>query len=135
MAFCFWLSRFLPHVRLPTEEEWERLARGKDGYEYPWGNSWQKGFSNTEESGIGQTSAVGLFPEGVSLTGAYDCAGNVWEWCDGWYDEQKDRKVLHGGSWSYSKNDAHSWSRSGDLPSGSLNNVGFRVVLELEEGD
>lgn len=131
-AFCCWLStKYEGKYRLPKESEWEILAGGKEGYEYPWSNEWQENFANTEESGIGQTSAVGVFSEGISLTGAHDCAGNVWEWCDDWFDEQQNRKVLRGGAWNYSQEDARCQSRSGDLPHGSLNNVGFRVVLEL----
>jgi hypothetical protein len=81
-AFCNWLTATYGRVyRLPTEEEWERLARGRDGWEYPWGDGWRKGLANTNKAKLGQTTAVGLFPGGCSPAGAHDCAGNVWEWC------------------------------------------------------
>jgi formylglycine-generating enzyme required for sulfatase activity len=108
VAYCRWLTEKLcalgtlgkdEAVRLPTEREWQRAAQGDDGREYPWGE-WAEGHANTRESGIGQPSAVGLFPEGASPCGALDMAGNVWEWCADWYDEDRDTKVLRGGSWN-----------------------------------
>lgn len=130
-AFCRWLSdRYGANYRLPTESEWECMAGGPEGYLYPWGNAWTENAANTLESGMGQPGAVGIFLESVSPTGAYDCAGNVWEWCDDWYDARQRRKVLRGGAWNYDKTAARCGERSGDLPQGSLNNVGFRVIME-----
>ncbi|MHB8752861.1 MAG: formylglycine-generating enzyme family protein [Aggregatilineales bacterium] len=81
MAFCRWLTAKLSYeVRLPTEEEWERAARGTDGRFFPYGNEFDPGKGNTAETGIGQTSAVGIFPGGASPYGTLDMSGNVWEW-------------------------------------------------------
>jgi formylglycine-generating enzyme required for sulfatase activity len=131
-AFCQWLTAiFGRQYRLPTEVEWERLARGQYGREYPWGNAWQEGLANTAEAEIGQPNAVGLFPGGVSPTGAYDCAGNVWEWCLDWYDKDEDVRVLRGGSWDDGRNDARCAIRGRLHPNFSVNYVGFRVVSPI----
>ncbi|HEX4947018.1 MAG TPA: SUMF1/EgtB/PvdO family nonheme iron enzyme, partial [Blastocatellia bacterium] len=92
IAFCRWLSWRLGGgfdlkrvdewaVRLPTEYEWEKAARGTDARIYPYGNDYDAAKGNTYETGIGQTSAVGIFPHGASPYGVMDMSGNVWEWC------------------------------------------------------
>ncbi len=129
-AFCNWLSHtYGQKYRLPTDAEWERLARGRDGREYPWGNDWQDDRANTGESGIGQTSAVGLFPSGVSPAGAYDCAGNVWEWCADWYDEERNYRVLRGGGWYDGQDLARCAFRDYYDPYFRDFLIGFRVVV------
>ncbi|CAN5694688.1 hypothetical protein BH20ACI4_BH20ACI4_11360 [soil metagenome] len=78
--FCDWLGKKLGvTVRLPTEAEWELAARGKELNKYPWGNEWKKEAAISEETG-GKVSAVKSFPLNRSPFGAYDMAGNVWEW-------------------------------------------------------
>jgi formylglycine-generating enzyme required for sulfatase activity len=130
-AFCNWLSSVSGQkYRLPTEREWERLARGKDGWEYPWGEKWRGGVSNSEIK-LRQTSAVGIFPTGISPTGAYDCAGNVWEWCTDWYDEEKKTRVLRGGSWNSDRYAVSCTYRGMNDPGGGHNGIGFRVVVSI----
>jgi formylglycine-generating enzyme required for sulfatase activity len=79
-AFCRWLGQKLGmNVRLPSEAEWELAARGREQFKYPWGNEWNKEAAVSEETG-GAISAVKSRPLNRSPFGAYDMAGNVWEW-------------------------------------------------------
>lgn len=79
-AFC----RFA-RLRLPTEAEWERAARDTDERTYPWGNRWDPQRANGGGSANG-LMPVGSYPKGVSPDGAFDLAGNVWEWLSDWYE-------------------------------------------------
>lgn len=90
MAFCAWLSHRLGRdIRLPTEWQWERAARGADGRAYPWGSQYLAGSANINEKTdndakthyLDRTSAVGVYPRGVSPEGVMDLSGNVWEGC------------------------------------------------------
>jgi formylglycine-generating enzyme required for sulfatase activity len=119
--------------RLPSEQEWEAAARGLRGHQYPWGDEWQSGICNTGEAGLGVTSPVGLFPRSRQAElNIEDLAGNVWEWCDSFYDRSNkdwsDARVLRGGSWISTRDIARSAGRIRDNPFNRYNSIGFRVV-------
>ena len=129
-AFCRWLSKELGKcVRLPTEEEWERAARGTDGREFPWGASEDAACHANVENTIGHTSAVGLFSSGASPAGCLDMAGNVWEWTGSLYQQGEHACVLRGGAFLSDAVCARCASRVRPHPHGRGNVVGFRVVV------
>jgi len=140
-AFCRWDGK-----HLPLEEQWEKAARGTDKRAFPWGNRFSKKKANTPQLGFGNTMKVGSFLEGVSPYGAYDMAGNAWEWVDNWFkpypgnkhpDENYGErfKVLRGGSWydcTYYKCgiSAPSYNRIFFNPNTKNNNFGFRCAAD-----
>lgn len=131
-------------IRLPSEAEWEKAARGEYGKEYPWGDEWEASRCNSDESGIGETTPVGQFsPQGDSPYGVADMAGNVWEWCRSKYkpypyqandrretiDDSEDARVLRGGSFNYIRGLARCAFRNSSRPDLRLNLIGFRVCV------
>jgi formylglycine-generating enzyme required for sulfatase activity len=78
-AFAAWRSkRDNTTYRLPTEEEWEYVARnGDQDTLYPWGNEWSDDRANV---GTDSLKPVGSYPQGASRLGVLDMVGNVWEW-------------------------------------------------------
>jgi formylglycine-generating enzyme required for sulfatase activity len=143
-AYCNWMSKNIVAVpagyivRLPMDLEWERAARGDKGREYPWGSEFDKTACNTWDSdpsgtGLGGTTAVSTFPQGVSPAGAWDMSGNVWEWTGSWYDEDHRYRVVRGGSWI-----GYQWFARGSFCNWSIplmfnDDLGFRVVIAPKE--
>lgn len=79
-GYCLWLrTRTGRHFRLPTEYEWEYVATGGTIRDFPWGQDWCVDHANTAEEGLLEATPIGIFPLGVSPTGAFDMAGNVEE--------------------------------------------------------
>jgi len=146
IAYCQWMNNLLKAelpsglvLRLPTEAEWEKAARGTDGREYPWGNEFDKNNCNTAEGGKRVNTPVGLYsPRGDSPYGCADMAGNVWEWThslkkgypykanDGREDEKTSAAhVRRGGSFKNLERLARCACRYFFL----LNYIGFRVAI------
>jgi toxoflavin biosynthesis protein ToxD len=160
MAYCQWLNDTLRSelkdrtLRLPTEAEWEKAARGglssvadegdtEGAREWPWGNEFYQNKCNSSEGGKGGTTPVGAYsPRGDSLYDAADMAGNVWEWCHSLYmpypyeanDGRENEtgsasRVSRGGSWADTKKYARCAYRETNVPTYSGEFNGFRVVV------
>ena len=130
------------NFRLPTEAEWEYAARGGNkskGYKYSGGNTIGNVAWYTDNSG---SRTHDVKTKQANELGIYDMSGNVWEWCQDWYDSYSSNSqtnptgpssgylhVLRGGSWDSSARGCRVSYRGGDYPDYRFKYLGFRLVL------
>ncbi|HLA39122.1 MAG TPA: SUMF1/EgtB/PvdO family nonheme iron enzyme, partial [Candidatus Glassbacteria bacterium] len=141
VAYSRWIGK-----RLPTEMEWEKAARGPNGFQWPWGDRFYKHRCNVKETGKGRTMPVGSFLTGANDYGVLDLAGNVWEWVAddmrpysgaseaSYYFPQGYRKVMRGGSFKTNGDFARGAFRGDGGVTQIYSDVGFRCARGAAAG-
>ncbi|MCP4868077.1 MAG: SUMF1/EgtB/PvdO family nonheme iron enzyme [Proteobacteria bacterium] len=133
--WCAWATeRYGAELRLPTENEWEKAARGVDGRSYPWGNAYDATFANWRGSrkSYSQLEPPGAYPTDVSPYGVVDMCGGSSNWCAGWYKRDLGLRPHRGNNWATSS--ARSVAeRGGFFPKICTASLGIRVARTLKQ--
>jgi len=131
-AYAKWLSeKEGVEYRLPTSDEWYLACNvgAKTKWHFGDDENLLKDYAWYNENSDGKTHSVGaLKPNALGL---YDMHGNVWEWCEDWYDKEKKYKAFCGGSWINNAFNTRSAVRDRLSPSDRYDNVGFRLLRTL----
>ena len=133
-AWCAWASdRQGVILRLPSENEWEKAARGVDGRRFPWGQAYDATFANWRGSraSYSQLEPPGTYPTDVSAYGVLDMCGGASNWCEGWYKRDQGLRAYRGNNWATAT--ARSLAeRSGFFPRVCAASLGLRVAKTLK---
>jgi formylglycine-generating enzyme required for sulfatase activity len=150
-SFCSWMTKKYGHIlppdfvfRLPTNAEWITCAKSGQERIYPWGNDLPPTYGNfsdlTAKDNLSAWSGLNNYKDdyvvscsiqesGLNEWGIYGMSGNVWEWCEDWFDSTRKTRIRQGGSWDFDGPEMLKIATYGfDTPNTRDDTVGFRAV-------
>ncbi len=143
--FCLWLTEMNnKSIKIPTEAQWEKAARGTDQRVYPWGNVTPDCTITNFNYCVAMTQIKGSFPADISSYGVMDMGGNVAEWVSDWYSEEyysisphsnptgvdsndTDYRILRGAD--FRSSDCRASNRTPVFHNSGGDTYGFRIVM------